>query len=132
MEGREAKALVVAFFEQLGAGDVDKAWESLAEDMTWRLMSTSSNYPFERDYSKASYRALIERSASLFPGGLSMRIFNVIAEGNAVALEGETLGTAANGKRYNNFYHFRVELEGGKIRAVREYLDTAHAVDVLG
>jgi ketosteroid isomerase-like protein len=131
MEGNEAKALVVAFFGTLGEGQVDRAWESLADNMTWRLMSTSPNYPMAGDYTKASYRELMNRSAGMFPDGLAMRLFNVIAEGGHVAFEAESLGTAANGKRYNNFYHFRVEVEGDRIKAVREYLDSAHAVDVL-
>jgi ketosteroid isomerase-like protein len=36
-----------------------------------------------------------------------------------------------NGKSYRNQYHFLMELKNGKIHAVREYLDTMHANDVL-
>jgi ketosteroid isomerase-like protein len=35
------------------------------------------------------------------------------------------------GKVYNNLYHFLVEIREGQIQAVREYLDTMHAKDVL-
>jgi ketosteroid isomerase-like protein len=36
-------------------------------------------------------------------------------------------GTSALGKRYENEYCFVFELAGGRIRAVREYLDTEKA-----
>ena len=36
-----------------------------------------------------------------------------------------------SGKTYQNRYHFLCEVRGGKIQAVREYLDTMHANEVL-
>jgi uncharacterized protein len=36
-----------------------------------------------------------------------------------------------NGKTYQNKYHFLFQVRDGKIQAVKEYLDTTHANDVL-
>ena len=53
------------------------------------------------------------------------------AEGDRVAVEAESYGEMATGKIYNNLYHFLLEVRDGKIHAVREYLDTMHAKEVL-
>jgi len=43
----------------------------------------------------------------------------------------ESYAEISNGKLYNNRYHFLIEIRDGKIQAVREYLDTMHANEVL-
>lgn len=45
----------------------------------------------------------------------------------AVAVEMKSFGELANGKVYNNCYHFLITLLDGQIVALREYLDTYHA-----
>jgi ketosteroid isomerase-like protein len=53
-----------------------------------------------------------------------------LAEGDRVALEVTSSGDLKNGRLYRQEYHFLLEFGGGKICAVREYLDTQHAHDV--
>ena len=48
-----------------------------------------------------------------------------------VAVEAETLGTRADGKIYNNRYHYLVIVRDGMICERREYLDTIHANELL-
>ena len=135
MNSMDSKKIVLDFFQVLTAGKVDKAWESLADDFVWELMAKASDYPFERRYNKSNKRKLMDESANrLFPNGLQLTIKKetAIAEGGLVAVEAETYGTAFNGKIYNNLYHFRVEVKNGKIQAVREYLDSGYATEILG
>jgi len=135
MNSADSKKFVLDFFADLSAGKVDKAWESLAEDSVWDLMAKASDYPYEHRYTKSSYRELMNESGTkLFPNGLKFMVKKetAIAEGGLVAFEAETYGTAFNGKIYNNFYHFRVEVKNGKIQAVREYLDSGYATEILG
>jgi ketosteroid isomerase-like protein len=40
-------------------------------------------------------------------------------------------GKASNGKQYENEYCFVFELENGKVRRIREYLDTQKFVDTV-
>jgi len=42
----------------------------------------------------------------------------------------ESYGELTNGRVYNQHYRFVIEFRGGKINAVREYLDTQHAYAV--
>jgi ketosteroid isomerase-like protein len=53
-----------------------------------------------------------------------------VAEGNKVAVETESTGHLTKGRTYNQRFHFLLEFSGGKICAVREYLDTQHAYNV--
>ncbi|HWM44217.1 MAG TPA: nuclear transport factor 2 family protein [Burkholderiales bacterium] len=59
--------------------------------------------------------------------GLRMTVKGMIAEGDKLALEAESYGELKNGRVYNQHYSFVIEFRGGKISAVREYLDTQHA-----
>ena len=65
------------------------------------------------------------------PGGIRLTPKAFTTEGDRVAVETESYAKHVNGKTYQNQYHFLFEVRGGKIRAVREYLDTMHANDVL-
>jgi ketosteroid isomerase-like protein len=56
-----------------------------------------------------------------------MTVKGMVAEGDRVAVEAESHGELANGRVYRQSYHFLFEFRGGRISAVREYLDTQHA-----
>jgi uncharacterized protein len=47
-------------------------------------------------------------------------------EAARVAAETESYAEMTNGRVYNNLYHFVFELSDGRIRRVKEYLDTEH------
>lgn len=57
-----------------------------------------------------------------------LRFFEHFSAGK---VEAESHGETARGKLYHNQYHFLFEIRGGQIQAVREYLDTMHAKEVL-
>lgn len=131
MKTEEAREFVLKFFEELSAGN-RACWDRVAEDATWKLIARASDYPYPSDYTKESYRKLVEGSVKDFPNGLRFTITGTTVEGNRVALEAESYGTARSGRLYNNLYHLLVLLEDGKIKTVREYLDSGHATEVLG
>ena len=49
-----------------------------------------------------------------------------------VAVEAESYGETTDGNVYNNEYHWLFEVRDGKIQGAREYMCTAHAVEVFG
>jgi len=55
----------------------------------------------------------------------------MVAEGDKVAVEAEGYAELTDGRIYNSKYHFLVELGGGKVKEVKEYLDTHHAHSVF-
>ena len=80
---------------------------------------------------KQQFAELIGGMAAKIDGALTIKTTGVTAEGDRVAVEAESHAKMKNGKVYQNKYHFLLEIRGGKIQAVKEYLDTAHAAEVL-
>jgi hypothetical protein len=69
--------------------------------------------------------------AGTFPEGLQSEISKMHCDGDTVIVELTNRGKTANGKLYENEYCFVFELESGKIRRIREYVDTKKAFDIL-
>ena len=53
------------------------------------------------------------------------------AENDRVAAEVESFGEHANGKRYNNQYHFLFVIADGRFSVVKEYNDTHHLFELI-
>ena len=80
---------------------------------------------------------LAERVASLpglvstFSGGWSLAPQRVTEGASSVAIEAASHGVLRSGRRYQNRYCFVLDVQHGKVQAVREYCDTLHAFDVF-
>ena len=131
MGAEENKKLVLGFFEDMSAGNVESFLGAMADNATWWVAGNPKDFPLAGTKTKAEFTQLLGGIGQAMPKGLKITPKGVTAEGNRVAVEAESYGEHANGKIYNNLYHFLVECENGKITAVREYLDTIHAKDVL-
>ncbi len=125
-------ALVSDFLEAMGRADIPALSELLADDASWWLggdMPVSGLY----EGRQAVIGGFLASAAALFePGSLGFDLHFVSDAGDRVIVEyaGNAQGVAT-GKSYHNAYCTIFECRDGKIHAVREYLDTAHARDVL-
>jgi uncharacterized protein len=72
----------------------------------------------------ADMLAAIEKG---MPNGIRLTITGVTAEGDRVAVEMNADRVSASGREY----HDPLVIRDGKIRVGKEYLDTAHAQDVI-
>jgi ketosteroid isomerase-like protein len=68
---------------------------------------------------------------AMFPNGLNLKFHTMLSEGAHVAIQAESDTVAANGKKYQNRYHFYFRFEGDRIALVREYNDTNHVREVF-
>lgn len=125
------KTVVTRLMECLTAGDIDGAVATLADDGRWWVGGKAALFPLAGYKSKEELRALLNNLISPMPNGLKMTIKSMIAEGDRVAAEVESYGEAANGRLYNNEYHFLFILRDGLIVEAKEYLDTMHTADVF-
>lgn len=66
---------------------------------------------------------LAEDMYRVFPQ-VKIEIRRIFADGNTVIVEHTMRATTASGRAYENDYCFFFELDGGRIRRVREYMDT--------
>jgi ketosteroid isomerase-like protein len=131
MSAEDNKKVVLSFFENFSAGKAEAALGQMADNATWTVMGRPERFALAGTKTKAQFTELLKGIGAAMPKGLRLTPKGITAEGNRVAVEAESYGEHANGKVYNNQYHFLIEVQNGKIQAVREYLDTIHAQDVL-
>lgn len=131
MGATENKQVVFGFVEALSRGNIDAINAALADDATWWLPGSLPVSGTHRG-KKGIFDGFLAKAAPLFqPGSLSIQVQNTIAEGDSVAVEWIARGKTAKGKTYENYYNVVFEVKGGKIQAVREYVDTLYAKEVL-
>ncbi len=123
------KELVRKLFDDMNTGDTHRFLASLPDDYTHTIPGKSM---FAGTRNKAQLVEQLEGTGAMFPKGLKITIKGMIAEGDKVAVEAESYGVTTDGNVYNNEYHWLFEVRDGKIQAAREYLCTAHAVEVFG
>jgi ketosteroid isomerase-like protein len=118
---RPEVAAAWAFFERMGAGDIDGAFALVHDDATWWINGFRTVLP------KDDFRALVERIVAYSP--ISFTLTRAVVDGDTVAIEAEGRGPTPDGRGYDNVYAFFVELRDGRIAAVREHADTFYGAD---
>ena len=128
MSVEENKKIAADFFENMSSGNGAAVLNALADSATWWV---AGNFALSGTKTKQQFAELVGGLAANIDGPLTIKTTGVTAEGDRVAVEAESHAKMKNGKVYQNKYHFLLEIRGGKIQAVKEYLDTAHAAEVL-
>jgi len=121
------RKLAEELFARLSAGDVPGALATMTDDATWVAAGRRELLPAAGTYNKERLARLFNAMLGQLKNGLKMTLKGAIAEGDRLALEAESYGELKNGRVYNQHYSFVIEFRGGRICAVREYLDTQHA-----
>ncbi|GER09776.1 nuclear transport factor 2 family protein [Variovorax boronicumulans] len=118
------KALVQRIHAELDRGNGQAFIDSLADDASWTLEGST---PWSRTYQgkQAIREELIKPLFGQFAGPYVSKTECIIAEGDrVVVLFSGDVPTKA-GKRYNNRYCYVYRLEGGQVKTLTEYFDTA-------
>jgi ketosteroid isomerase-like protein len=124
----ENKRIARELLEALGRADTKKVLELYAEDFE---LWTPGNLPFSGIHTREEIAPMMDGILGAFPAGLSFAITGMTAEGDRVAVEAESRGEHASGELYHNRYHFLLVIRDGRIRRLKEYMDTLHAREVL-
>ena len=131
MSAADSKTIVLEFIEALSNGDVEAVSAAFTEDVTWWL---PGSLPVSGTYtgSKQILEGFFATAFPYFePNTLTITVQRAVAEINAVAVEWRVNARTAKGRTYDNYYHVSFDLRDGKICAVREYLDSLYAKEVL-
>ena len=131
MSAEDNKKVVLSFFENFSAGKAEAALALMADNATWWVAGKPDLFALAGTKTKAQFAEIVKGLGAAMPKGLRLTPKGITAEGDKVAVEADSYGELANGKVYNNQYHFLIEVRNGKIQAVREYMDTQHAHAVL-
>lgn len=131
MSEEENKKVALRFFESLSTGNLDVALELISDSVTWWLAGKPEQFALAGSKDKTEFAEMLGLIEKGMPNGIRLTITGVTAEGDRVAVEMNADGVSALGKEYHNEYHDLLEVRDGKIEAGREYLDTAHAQEVI-
>jgi ketosteroid isomerase-like protein len=130
-EAQESLDAALRWAESFNGGDVESIRATFSPEATWWL---GGDLPVAGTYvgRDAVIDEFLAQGIALYePGSLRFEVVNSVAQGDQVVLELEVTGKSAAGAEYRNHYAFVLSVAGGKVRAVREYLDTLYAHRVL-
>jgi ketosteroid isomerase-like protein len=119
--------LVRSFFETLSSGDLEGVRGFLDDESTWLIVAT--DIPGAGAHTEASgiVDGFLAPVRGLFePGEPKVEISNLIADGDLVAVEATGRGRFLDGRIYDNRYSYWIELDGAKIRSIKEYMDSSY------
>jgi uncharacterized protein len=98
--------------------------EAMADDVSWTIPGDT---PWSRTY-RGKQQVLEELLRPLYAQFATTYVSTtrrVMADGDMVIIEFDGCVTTKAGKAYNNRYCYVCRMEGGRIRELMEYLDTA-------
>jgi ketosteroid isomerase-like protein len=132
----ENKRLVLEFLGAMSA----RNWEALDRlcdpGVTWYVPGVPSLIPVAGVHTGVKAivqflsRAILEfGTEGQRPGGNRMEIRNILGEGDRVVVEHEVFATTKKGNDYHNSYCLSFLLSGGRIREIREYVDSLYAYE---
>ena len=124
------KDLVKRTWLALLGGNADQALANVSDDVTWFITGVLDGVSGVKN-GKQEVQAFLGTVRQAFPEGLKTEIKKVHGDGDTVVIELVNRGTSAIGKPYENEYCFVFDLAGGKIRAIREYVDLEKAKRAL-
>jgi ketosteroid isomerase-like protein len=120
------KATVKDFLEVFSTGDVEGILERMHDDATWWISGSLEGMSGTK--SKEEMGTLLGGVTSIYKeGALRLTPVSMIAEGDRVAVEAEGHAELTNGRVYQPMSAFVFEVVDGRVKSIREYLDTAHA-----
>ncbi len=118
------RALAIRFIQRMKpCGGIDETL--ISDDFRWWAPGLGSS-------DKTQMRALIDQLKPIMPRMPDMTIAGSTAEGERIALEVSGKCELADGRRYDNEYHFLIFVRDGRVRLVKEYTDTKLAHDAFG
>jgi ketosteroid isomerase-like protein len=129
MSVEQNKDIARKTWEAAVRGDIDTATAHVSDEVSWLLpASVNPGGPLK---GKQAVAGFFKSLGTAFPGGMKTEIRRVYGDGDTVLMELTNRGQTAKGKQYENEYCFVLEFEGGKIRRVREYTDTAKVKEIF-
>lgn len=125
------KKIVSDFLGRFEKNDIQGLLDLMTDDATWWIAGKPELFSLAGERDKKQMQELLEMLVPATKEGLRVTPKAMLAEGDKVAVEAESYAEFKNGRIYNNDYHFLIQLRDGKIKRVKEYMDTMHTADVV-
>ena len=130
MSAEQNKEMVKATWTAFAKGDIKTAFGNMADNVSWLVPGNIAGVSGVKR-GKDEILKFMGAFASKIPEGMHSEITRAYADGDTVILELTNKAKVSNGKSYENEYCFVFEIENGKIRRIREYVDTQKAKEIL-
>ena len=124
------KTIVQSVFAALAEGDRKPFADAMADDFSWTI---TGHGPWARTWrGKSAVRSgLMAPLFAQFADIYRNQATRIVCDGDTVVVECRGNVTTRAGARYDNQYCYVIDMQGGKMRALTEYMDTALAEAVL-
>lgn len=126
------KDLVTQFVEAMRVSDLDALEAMITDDFSWWIAGKPDYLQTAGEHDKAFFIEFFGSGGDMFPNDAEFKVTGIIAEGDKVAVEAHMTATTATGSVYDNLYHFVFEISGGRIKRMKEYMETHHAKVTFG
>ena len=130
MSTADNKQLMQAVFAELERGNGRPFIDAMADDFCWDIPGTSAwsrRFEGKRAVREQLFKPLFAQFATPYTN----RALRFIAEDDHVVVECRGSVQTVRGEAYNNSYCYVCRFEGGRLRELTEYMDTALAEAVL-
>jgi ketosteroid isomerase-like protein len=124
------KQLMQAVFAELERGNGRPFIDAMADDFCWDIPGTSA-WSRRFEGKRAVRGQLFKPLFAQFATPYTNRALRFIAEDDHVVVECRGSVQTVRGEAYNNSYCYVCRFEGGRLRELTEYMDTALAEAVL-
>ena len=119
--------LVRSFFATLSSGDLECLREFFDDESTWDICATGIPGAGTHTGREGIVDGFLRPVRGLFESGEpKVEITNLVADGNLVAVEATGRGRFLDGREYDNRYAYWIEVDGGTIRTIKEYMDSSY------
>ncbi len=130
MSTNKNKQLMQDIFAELSKGNDQPFLDAMAEDMQWVWMGSGH---LSRTF--AGKQAILDQLWSAVKTTLippyKVVAHRFIADGDYVAVEASGVNTTPEGKKYNNRYCWVCRIWEGKLRELKEYMDTQLVIETF-
>lgn len=123
-EIENSKQIVAQFMNAIEMFDAEKLDFLLADDFVWWVKGKKEYLVRVGKYDKNYFLQFLQNVQKFFPNGISFKIALAVAENNKVLVEANFNAQLVDSTRYENNYHILFTLRGGKIKLMKEYMDT--------
>ncbi len=129
-QATDSKSILRRYVSAVEAGDEQTIRDLFADDASWTLAAGDLPIAGTWEGREAILDEFLATALSYYePGSVRLEITGMIAEGERVVLEWTSRARTRGGRPYANDCIGVFTIRGGKIRSVREYMDTLYAHD---
>ncbi len=130
----ESKQAALAVWRAFATRDAATIRAVLTDDAEWRapVRNATAVALGVTDHmigAEAITRFILDDYPRLFSNGMQIEPISLTAEGDRVVFEQRQCATLSNGRAYALDYVFIFEMQGRRVRRIREYMDTKSGHD---